>query len=110
MLRPLARSPRSRSRCESGLPSLRETAHHPAMQTTKHGWQIIDGDAGVLSFSYKFSGEGQANCFTAKLPSGGLMIISPPSKSTDEEIADLAPYGEVVAIVANNGFHHLGIA
>lgn len=79
------------------------------MQTTQHGWQIIDGDAGVLSFSYKFGGEGQANCFTAKLPSGGLMIISPPSRATAAEIGDLAAYGEVEAIVANNGFHHLGI-
>lgn len=79
------------------------------MQTTKHGWRIVDADAGVLSFSYKFGGEGQANCFTAKLPGGGLMVISPPSRISAEEIEDLAPYGEVVAIVANNGFHHLGI-
>jgi hypothetical protein len=79
------------------------------MQTTQHGWRIIDGDAGVLSFTYKFGGEGQANCFTAKLPSGGLMIISPPSKSTPEEMADLGPYGDVEVIVANNGYHHLGI-
>lgn len=79
------------------------------MQTTQHGWRIIDGEAGVLSFSYNFGGEGQANSFTAKLPSGGLMIISPPSRSTDAEIADLAAYGDVQAIVANNGYHHLGI-
>jgi hypothetical protein len=80
------------------------------MQTTQHGWQIIDGDAGVLSFSYKFAGEGQANCFTAKLPSGGLMIISPPSRVTAAEMGDLAAFGEVEVIVANNGFHYLGIA
>jgi hypothetical protein len=79
------------------------------MQTTQHGWRIIDGDAGVLSFSYKFAGEGQANCFTAKLPSGGLMVISPPSTSTPAEIGDLAAFGEVEVIVANNGYHHLGI-
>jgi hypothetical protein len=85
------------------------TAHHAPMQTTQHGWRIIDGDAGVLSFSYKFGGEGQANCFTAKLPSGGLMVISPPSRATAAEIGDLAAYGPVEAIVANNGYHHLGI-
>jgi hypothetical protein len=79
------------------------------MQTTQHGWQIIDGDAGVLVFSYKFAGEGQSNCFTAKLPSGGLMVISPPNRWTEAEIGDLAAYGEVEAIVANNGYHHLGI-
>jgi hypothetical protein len=76
------------------------------MQTTQHGWQIIDGDAGVLSLSYKFASEGQANCFTAKLPSGGLMVISPPSRWTEAQIGDLAAYGEVEAIVANNGYHH----
>jgi hypothetical protein len=79
------------------------------MQTTQHGWRIIDGDAGVLSFTYKFGGGGEANCFTAKLPSGGLMVISPPSRSTAAVMGDLAAYGEVEAIVANNGFHHLGI-
>lgn len=79
------------------------------MQTTPNGWQIIDGDAGVLVFSYKFAGEGQANCFTAKLPSGGLMVISPPNRWTEAQIGDLAAYGEVEAIVANNGYHHLGI-
>jgi hypothetical protein len=80
------------------------------MQTTKHGWRIIDAEAGVLSFSYGFGGEGQANCFTAKLPGGGLMVISPPSRVSTEVMEDLAPYGKVVAIVANNGYHHLGIA
>lgn len=79
------------------------------MQTTPNGWQIIDGDAGVLAFSYRFAGEGQANCFTAKLPSGGLMVISPPNRWTEAEVGDLAAYGEVEAIVANNGYHHLGI-
>lgn len=80
------------------------------MQTTQHGWRIIDSDAGVLSFTYKFGAEGLSNCFTAKLPSGGLMVISPACKITPEEIGDLAAFGPVEAIVANNGFHHLGIA
>jgi hypothetical protein len=80
------------------------------MQTTQNGWQIIDADAGVLALSYKFGAEGQANCFTAKLASGGLMVISPPSRVATEVIDDLAAYGELEAIVANNGFHHLGIA
>src|SRR5690606_12683522 len=81
----------------------------PAMQTTKLGWTIIDEQAGVLSYSYSFGSEGQANCFTARLPGGGLMVISPPSKVGDEVMDELASFGEVEAIVANNGFHHLGI-
>lgn len=80
------------------------------MQTTAHGWKVIDERAGVLSLSYAFSGEGQSNCFTARMPGGGLMIISPPSRVSDEVMADLEPFGAVEAIVANNGFHHLGIA
>jgi hypothetical protein len=79
------------------------------MQITQHKWSIVDGDAGVLSFSYKFASEGQANCFTARLASGGLLVISPPRHISDAELSDLAAYGEVEAIVANNGFHHLGI-
>lgn len=80
------------------------------MKTTPHGWSILDAEAAVLSFSYNFSKTGQSNCITAKLPSGGLVIISPPSQISDEAIADLAAYGPVEAIVANNGFHYLGIA
>lgn len=79
------------------------------MQTTKLGWTIIDDEAGVLSYSYSFGAEGQANCFTARLPSGGLLVISPPSKVADPVIDELGAFGEVEAIVANNGFHHLGI-
>ncbi|MCA9707573.1 MAG: hypothetical protein KDK70_17100 [Myxococcales bacterium] len=80
------------------------------MKTTPHGWTIIDADAGVLSFTYNFAGEGTSNTFTAKLPSGGLVVVSPASKISQEQFDDLAAYGEVEAVVANNGFHHLGLA
>jgi hypothetical protein len=94
----------------SPLSASHDAVHHAPMQTTKNGWRIIDGDAGVLTYSYGFGGEGQANCFTAKLPGGGLMVISPPSRVSTEVMQDLAAYGEVVALVANNGYHHLGLA
>ena len=80
------------------------------MQTTKHGWTIIDADAGVLSYTYEFSKGATSNCFTARLASGGLMVVSPPTKVDREVADDLAAYGAVEALVANNGFHHLGIA
>ena len=80
------------------------------MQTTPHGWKVIDQDAGVLSISYTYAKEGNANCFTAKLPSGGLMIVSPPSRIEDAAVEELASYGPVEVLVANNGFHHLGLA
>ncbi len=79
------------------------------MKTNPQGWTVIDADACVLSLTYSFGGEGLANCFTAKLASGGLLIISPPTKASPEMLEQLAPYGKVEAIVANNGFHHLGI-
>lgn len=87
----------------------RQPPYSAPMQTTQHNWTIIDGDAGVLSYTYKFGREGEANCFTARLRSGGLLVISPPRGISDAELADLAAFGEVEAIVANNGFHHLGI-
>lgn len=58
----------------------------------------------------QFSGEGTSNCFVAKLPSGGLLVISPPSTPTSEQLAELEAYGEVEALVANNGFHYLGLS
>lgn len=82
----------------------------PPMKTTEHGWTIIDADAGVLSYSYEFNPGATSNCFTARLASGGLLVLSPPTKVSREVVDDLAPYGAVEAIVANNGFHHLGIA
>jgi len=81
-----------------------------AMQTTKHGWTIIDADAGVLSYTYEFSKSATANCFTARLASGGLLVVSPAMHVSREVVDDLAPYGTVEALVANNGLHYLGIA
>ena len=81
-----------------------------SMQTSANGWTIIDAEAGVLSLTYGFSGEGQANCFTARLADGKLMIISPPSRISGAALDELRPHGDVGAIVANNGYHHLGIS
>jgi len=81
-----------------------------SMKTTAHGWTIIDEDAGVLTYTYSFTPGASSNSFTARLASGGLMVLSPPSKVTPEVMADLEAYGPVEALVANNGFHHLGIA
>lgn len=81
-----------------------------AMRTTEHGWTIIDADAGVLTYTYEFSRGATSNCFTARLRSGGLLVVSPPIKVSQEIVDDLAAYGKIEALVANNGFHHLGIA
>lgn len=80
------------------------------MQTTPNGWTIIDPAAAVLSFTYEFNPGATSNCFTARLASGGLLVLSPPSKISREQVEDLAAYGPVEALVANNGLHHLGLA
>ncbi|MCH9683624.1 MAG: hypothetical protein K0V04_19455 [Deltaproteobacteria bacterium] len=80
------------------------------MQTTEHGWTIIDAAAGVLSYAYEFTTDVSANTVTARLASGGLLVLSPPIDASRAVADDLAAYGPVEAIVSNNGFHHLGIA
>ncbi len=79
------------------------------MEKTTNGWQIIDREAGVLSYTYSF-GPGTANAFTARLADGRLLVVSPPYGVDEPVFADLQEFGEVGALVANNGFHHLGLA
>ena len=72
------------------------------------GWTVIDAEAGVMSSTYSFPG-GLSNCFTARLPSGGVMIVSPPTKISGAQLDELGRVGRVEVIVANNGLHHLGL-
>lgn len=79
------------------------------MQSTKNGWTIVDGDAGILSREYHFSKESTARCMVARAGDGHLIIISPPNDVDDRALKDLEEFGTVTALVANNGFHHLGL-
>ena len=80
------------------------------MQTTTHGWTVIDKDAGVLSYTYTWDAKthSTANTFTARLKNGDLVVINPANVDEDAMFADLAQFGNVGAVVAPNGFHHLG--
>lgn len=80
------------------------------MAKTKHGWNIHDADAAVLSFTYNFAPGAQANAFAARMNDGTMLVISPPSRAAEGVYEDVASFGEVGAIVANNGLHHLGLA
>ena len=80
------------------------------MRTTSHGWTVLDEAAGVYSYTYSFGNGGRSNCFTARLADGTWMVISPPSNIPDAAIDELAQIAEVGALVANNGWHHLGFA
>lgn len=78
------------------------------MQTTPAGWTIIDREARVLALNYHFAAEATSISFVAPMADGRLMVVS-PSKTLDEAVAtELADFGEVGALVANNGFHYLG--
>lgn len=80
------------------------------LETTPHGWNIIDAQRGVLSYAYSFTAGASANCFTARLRTGGLVVVSPPAGIPQDAIDDLGAFGPVEALAPNNGFHHLGIA
>jgi hypothetical protein len=62
----------------------------------------------VLLREYSF-GPGVANSLAIRLPDGKLLLVSAPSDLSDRELDDLASAGEVSALVANNGAHHLGL-
>jgi len=79
------------------------------METTTHGWTILDRDAGVLEREYRFGKNGTARCFVARMGDGKLVAVSPACGLSEDAAADLAEFGELGAIVAPNGFHHLGI-
>ena len=81
-----------------------------SMERTGEGWVVIDRDRGVLAREYKFAGSAVANTFVARMGDGKLAVISPGLHMTDEAFAELAAFGEVGALIANNGFHHLGQA
>jgi hypothetical protein len=80
------------------------------MEKTLSGWTVIDRDAAVLSLAYAFNDRGnKTNSFVARMGNGQLMVMSPPRHAPEQAFAELAEFGDIGAIVANNGFHHLGL-
>ncbi len=80
------------------------------METTQHGWTVVDREAGVLVYEYAFTEGATANAFAARIKDESLLLISPPCGVSDEIYDDLTAFGKVTAVVANNGFHYLGQA
>src|SRR5262249_52126848 len=39
----------------------------------------------------------------------GLVVVSPPCRVAAGVFDDLVPYGKIVALVASNAFHHMGL-
>ena len=75
---------------------------------TESGWMVIDQDHAVLTLSYEFANGAAATTFAARMGNGQMLVVSPCVGLTDALCAELRQYGDVGAIVANNGFHYLG--
>lgn len=79
------------------------------MEQTKHGWSILDRNAGVLAYTYSF-GSGMANTFVARYDGDKILVLSPACGLSEGAFADLEAFGTIESVVATNGFHHLGQA
>lgn len=79
------------------------------MATTVPGWTTLAEDPLVLVRAYRF-GQGEANTLAIGLPDRKLMLVSPPTGLPSADLEALAKHGDVVAMVAINGAHHLGLA
>jgi hypothetical protein len=72
------------------------------------GWTTLAEDPLVLVKEYGF-GSGRANELAVALPDRKWMIMSPSPTLERDEVEAFAKLGEVVALVENNGVHHLGL-
>ena len=79
------------------------------MGTTVAGWTTLAEDPLVLLREYSF-GPGTANGLAIELPGRKLLLVSTPRDLSDADYAALRERGEVVAMVANNGAHYLGLS
>jgi hypothetical protein len=79
------------------------------MTITISGWTTLSEAPAVLVHEYGF-GAGRANALAVQLPGRKWMIVSPPPKLTAAQAEAFGAHGEVVALVENNGTHHMGLA
>jgi hypothetical protein len=93
-----------------GEATLKFGTDNERMERTPNGWTVIDEDAGVLVYKYLFRPGSEATTFATRIADGRLLVVSPAHEIPAAAFDDLLRYGEVRAIVAPNGGHHLGIA
>ena len=74
-----------------------------------HEWINLTGDGNVRGLKYSF-GPGTANMMAAKLEDGTWLLVSPSAGSPPEVLESLTNDGGVSALLAPNGFHHMGQA
>jgi hypothetical protein len=51
------------------------------MNTTTHGWKVVDEAAGVLCYEYTFTKGATSNAMTFRAADGSLVVVSPPCVS-----------------------------
>ncbi|HLK35576.1 MAG TPA: hypothetical protein VKU41_02405 [Polyangiaceae bacterium] len=77
------------------------------METTARGWNVLDRERAILWREYSFGG-GVATTFVFRGAGDGLIAVSPCSGIDKASLDELGSFGNVVALVACNGFHWLG--
>ncbi len=78
------------------------------MTTTPNGWRVLDEATATLAYTYTFSRDATANAFATRMADGRMMVISPPCRASEGVMDDVAQFGDVGALVANNGFYYMG--
>lgn len=71
-------------------------------------WQQLSPTVWILE--YAFASSAFAHTFACKLADGTVAVTSPATNVDRSALDALAELGPVSAIVAPNGFHHLGVA
>ncbi len=72
-------------------------------------WKTLDPER-AWALDYRFDKKGgTANSCAIKLRDGELLVLSPALGVSDADFAEIEKHGRPVALVATNGFHHLGL-
>jgi hypothetical protein len=79
------------------------------MGTDENGWEVIDEEQGVFTREYAFVKGAFARMMTARLADGRLLAASPAPDASDAALQAMERWGGVGAIIATNGYHHLGV-
>ncbi len=74
-----------------------------------HKWMNLVPDGSVRAIKYSF-GVATANTMAVRREDGTWLVVSPAMGMPPELLEELARDGEVSALVAPNGYHHMGQA
>jgi glyoxylase-like metal-dependent hydrolase (beta-lactamase superfamily II) len=80
------------------------------LEISSTGLSPLDAAGRVYAHTYSFSKTGRANMLVVALGEGRLLVVSPAARPSDALFAELERHGRVVALVAPNGFHHMGLS